>query len=40
MYKKQFKQMLKNFKEDQRNKRKMRMQKAQAKGYVPVDKDW
>ncbi len=40
MDKKQVKQMLKNFKEDQRNKRKMRKQKAQAAGYVPVDKDW
>jgi len=38
--KKQVKQMLKNFKEDQRNKRKMRMQKAHAEGYIPVDKDW
>jgi len=38
--KKQVKQMLKNFKEDQRNKRKMRMQKAHADGYIPVDKDW
>jgi len=38
--KKQVKQMLKNFKEDQRNKRKMRMQKARAADYVPVDKDW
>jgi len=40
MDKKQVTQMLKNFKEDQRNKRKMRKQKAHAAGYVPVDKDW